>query len=242
MICIPVWKKEEKKQENQSILPVQDTIYYFFRQIGICIIPGVRKRAFRSIFLDVHAKETHIHSINLLKCKKCFGSVGKAFAHLSWVNKPAEKLCDSKLAPFNSGTWKTIIVSMKTKSNQFISEYILTESNAEFIFIFRDVTWISSQVWPPRSYQSWRPPAQTPLRPQGDSVFSSTCSLGPRCTIPASWSVTLIRKTQGYFTLQQTVTKANRKTLQEHSLLAENLFSFLVFPDFFRQLSQMKLL
>lgn len=237
MICIPVWKKEEK-QENQSILPVQDNSLFFFRQIGICIIPGVRKRAFRSIFLDVHAKETHIHSIDLLKCKKCFGSVGKAFAHLSWVNKPAEKLCDAKLAPFNSGT----IVSMKSKSNQFISEYILTKSNAGFIFIFSDVTWISSQVWPPRSYQSWRPPAQTPLRPRGDSVFSSTCSLGPRCTILASWSVTLIRKTQSYFTLQQTVTKEGKKALQEHSLLAENLFSFLVFPDFFRQLSQMKLL
>lgn len=35
--------------------------------------------------------------------------------------------------------------------------------------------------------------------------------------------------------------EASREYIQKHSLLAENLFSFLVFPDFFMQLSQMKL-
>lgn len=108
------------------------------------------------------------------------------------------------------------------------------------IHILYDITWISSQVWPPRSYQSWRPPVQTPLRPQGDSASSSTYSLGPRCTSPVSCSVTLIRKHR--WLLLCTDREANRKMLQKHSLLAENLFSFLDFPDFFRQLSQMKLL
>lgn len=51
-------------------------------------LPGVGERAFRSVLLHVHAEETHVHSVNLLKCKKCFGSVGEALKHLSCVYKP----------------------------------------------------------------------------------------------------------------------------------------------------------
>ncbi len=54
-------------------------------------LPGVRDRAIRAILLHVHAEETHIHSVNLLKCEKCFGSVGEALGHLSCVYKPETK-------------------------------------------------------------------------------------------------------------------------------------------------------
>lgn len=54
-------------------------------------LPGVRERAIRAVLLNVHAEETHVHSVNLLKGEKCFGSVGEALAHLSCVYKPETK-------------------------------------------------------------------------------------------------------------------------------------------------------
>lgn len=51
-------------------------------------LPSVWECALRTIFLDMHAKEAHIHTINLLKGKKCFGSVGKCLRHFSSVHKP----------------------------------------------------------------------------------------------------------------------------------------------------------
>lgn len=51
-------------------------------------LPSVGECALRTIFLDMHAKEAHIHTINLLKGKKCFGSVGKCLWHFSSVDKP----------------------------------------------------------------------------------------------------------------------------------------------------------
>lgn len=51
-------------------------------------LPSVGECTLRTIFLDMHAKEAHIHTINLLKGKKCFGSVGKCLRHFSSVHKP----------------------------------------------------------------------------------------------------------------------------------------------------------
>lgn len=51
-------------------------------------LPSVGECALRTIFLDMHAKEAHVNTINLLKGKKCFGSVGKRLGHFSSVHKP----------------------------------------------------------------------------------------------------------------------------------------------------------
>lgn len=51
-------------------------------------LPSVGECALRTIFLDVHSKEADVHTINLLKGKKCFGSVGKRLGHFSSVHKP----------------------------------------------------------------------------------------------------------------------------------------------------------
>lgn len=51
-------------------------------------LPSVGECALRTIFLDMHAKEAHVNAINLLKGKKCFGSVGKRLGHFSSVHKP----------------------------------------------------------------------------------------------------------------------------------------------------------
>lgn len=51
-------------------------------------LPSVGECTLRTIFLDMHSKEAHVHTINLLKGKKCFGSVGKRLRHFSSVHKP----------------------------------------------------------------------------------------------------------------------------------------------------------
>lgn len=53
--------------------------------------PSVREWALRAILLHMHAEETHVHAINLLKGKKCFGSVGKGLGHFTRVHKPVVK-------------------------------------------------------------------------------------------------------------------------------------------------------
>lgn len=50
--------------------------------------PSVGEWALRSILLHMHAKEAHVHAINLLKGKKCFGSVRKGLRHFTRVHKP----------------------------------------------------------------------------------------------------------------------------------------------------------
>lgn len=50
--------------------------------------PSVWEWALRAILLHMHAEEAHVHAINLLKGKKCFGSVGKSLRHLTCVHKP----------------------------------------------------------------------------------------------------------------------------------------------------------
>lgn len=50
--------------------------------------PSVGERALRAVLLHVHAKEAHVHAVNLLKSKKCFGSVGKGLRHFTRVHKP----------------------------------------------------------------------------------------------------------------------------------------------------------
>lgn len=50
--------------------------------------PSVWEWALRAVLLHVHAKETHVHAVNLLKGEKCFGSVRKRLGHFSRVHKP----------------------------------------------------------------------------------------------------------------------------------------------------------
>lgn len=50
--------------------------------------PSVGEWAFRAVLLHVHAKEANVHTINLLKGEKCFGSVGKGLGHFPCVHKP----------------------------------------------------------------------------------------------------------------------------------------------------------
>ncbi len=54
-------------------------------------IPSVGEWALGAVLLHVHAKEAHIHAVNLLKGEKCFGSVGKRLRHLTRVHKPVTK-------------------------------------------------------------------------------------------------------------------------------------------------------
>lgn len=49
--------------------------------------PSVGEWAVGAVLLHVHAKETNIHTINLLKGKKCFGSVGKGLWHFTRVHE-----------------------------------------------------------------------------------------------------------------------------------------------------------
>lgn len=50
--------------------------------------PSVGEWALGAILLHVHAKEANVHTINLLKGEKCFGSVGKGLRHFTRVHKP----------------------------------------------------------------------------------------------------------------------------------------------------------
>lgn len=50
--------------------------------------PSVGEWALGAVLLYVHAKEAHIYTVNLLKGKKCFGSVGKGLGHFTRVHKP----------------------------------------------------------------------------------------------------------------------------------------------------------
>lgn len=52
--------------------------------------PSVGEWALRAILLHVHAKKAHIHTINFLKGKKCFGSVGESLRHFTRVHKPVK--------------------------------------------------------------------------------------------------------------------------------------------------------
>lgn len=52
-------------------------------------VPGVWWGAVRAILLDVHTKEAHIHSINLLKGKQSFGTVREGLWHLTRIHKSA---------------------------------------------------------------------------------------------------------------------------------------------------------
>lgn len=61
------------------------------------VIPGIWKGALRAVLLDVHAKETNVHAVYFLECKKCFGSVREGLHHLARVHKPGEIETASKL-------------------------------------------------------------------------------------------------------------------------------------------------
>ena len=54
-------------------------------------LPCVWRGAIRAILLDVHPKEAHIHSINFLKGKECFGSIRERFRHFPRIHKPEIK-------------------------------------------------------------------------------------------------------------------------------------------------------
>lgn len=47
------------------------------------VLPGIRKRALGAVLLNVHAKETNVHTVDFLKCKKCFGSIREALQHVT---------------------------------------------------------------------------------------------------------------------------------------------------------------
>ena len=51
-------------------------------------VPGVREGTLRAVLLDVHAEEAHVHPVDLLKRKKCFGSVWEGLHHLTRVHEP----------------------------------------------------------------------------------------------------------------------------------------------------------
>ena len=52
--------------------------------------PSVGEWALGAVLLHVHAKEANVHTVNLLKGKKCFGSVGKGLRHFTRVHKSVE--------------------------------------------------------------------------------------------------------------------------------------------------------
>lgn len=54
-------------------------------------LPCVWRGAIRAILLDVHPKEAHVHSINFLKGKECFGSIRERFRHFPRIHKPEIK-------------------------------------------------------------------------------------------------------------------------------------------------------
>lgn len=62
--------------------------------------PSVWERALGAVLLHVHAKEAHVHAINLLKSKKCFGSIGESLGHLASVHKPERKKKSTTVALF----------------------------------------------------------------------------------------------------------------------------------------------
>lgn len=64
--------------------------------------PSVGEWALRAVLLHVHAKETHVHAINLLKGEKCFGSVGKGLWHFACVHKPVVTQTNQMLKCVNS--------------------------------------------------------------------------------------------------------------------------------------------
>lgn len=51
----------------------------------------IGRRAVRAVLLNVHAKKTHICSVNVLKRKQGFHPVREGLRHLSTVNKPGEE-------------------------------------------------------------------------------------------------------------------------------------------------------
>lgn len=53
--------------------------------------PGVWGWAIPSVFLHMHAKETHIHAIDLFKSKECLCSIGKGLRHLTRIDKPPKR-------------------------------------------------------------------------------------------------------------------------------------------------------
>lgn len=56
-------------------------------QIGNINASRVRRRRIRTVFLDVHAKEAHIHTINLLKGEHGPSSIREVILHLARVHK-----------------------------------------------------------------------------------------------------------------------------------------------------------
>ena len=40
-------------------------------------------RAVRAVLLHMHAEEAHVHPVDFLKCKKCFGSVREGLHHFA---------------------------------------------------------------------------------------------------------------------------------------------------------------
>ncbi len=64
--------------------------------------PSVGEWALRAVLLHVHAKETHVHAVNLLKGEKCFGSVGKGLRHFARVHKPVITKTNQILTRVNS--------------------------------------------------------------------------------------------------------------------------------------------
>lgn len=97
MICKPVCKANMEKlathrgathttYKSKAARKSANMTLHFFA----VVLPGIWKRALWAVLLDMHAKETNVHPVYFLKCKKCFGSVREGLHHLAWVHKPEE--------------------------------------------------------------------------------------------------------------------------------------------------------
>lgn len=91
-----------------STISIALSICFSLKNLGKSL-PGVRERAIRAVLLNVHAEETHVHSVNLLKGEKCFGSVGEALRHLSCVYKPETKQGIKPPLPFQRTNINTLL-------------------------------------------------------------------------------------------------------------------------------------
>lgn len=98
--------EQNTKHQNEKKV---GTSYYC--NVSVVVLPSVWKGTLWAILLDMHAKETNVHTIYFLKCKKCFGSVREALHHFTRIHKPVETHTHTqsyRLFLHSSITWKLL--------------------------------------------------------------------------------------------------------------------------------------
>lgn len=105
----------------------------------------------------MHAKETNVHSVYFLKCKKCFGSVREALNHLAWVYKPVRNTqVQTKLQTKRCYVVITVVISCIVCCQSSVGEQAKQESykvHFHCIYILPEVEDHHNRC--PRPIRSW---------------------------------------------------------------------------------------